>query len=61
MSKINHSTMTSEPNVCVNFNNGVCMLSMVTCPSVIRCDDDNNNNMPCDGAGFRYPLNHEKK
>lgn len=61
MSKINHNTMTSEPNVCINRCNGVCMLTMVSCPSVIRYDDDNNNNMPCDGAGFRYPLNNEKE
>ncbi len=48
------SSMSAEPNNCKHRCNGCCtIMNMVSCPSTIRCDDNNVNNMPCDGAGYK--------
>lgn len=48
------NSMTAEPNNCKHRCNGCCtIMNMVSCPSTIRCDDNNVNNMPCDGAGYK--------
>lgn len=43
----------TEENNCIHRINGHCILTMIVCPSIIRYDDNNVNNMPCDGAGYK--------
>lgn len=53
------SDCIAEKNTCVNYHNGYCIKLNEHCPSMVKYDDKNNNNVPCDLAG--YKPNQEKK
>ena len=41
-----------ETNICRYFYKGKCWLLEENCPSNVRYDDDNDNNVPCDLAYY---------
>lgn len=45
----------SQPNKCIYLEHGCCTRSSLQfhgCPAIIRWNDDNSNNLLCDGAGY---------
>ena len=42
----------SVANNCIFYSEGKCNKCQEWCPSVIRYDDNNVNNVPCDLAGY---------
>jgi len=53
---------TVRPNTCKHRQNGVCTrvaLCFESCPANVRYNEDNENNLPCDMAGYE-PMKEEK-
>lgn len=49
---ISRDNCVTEKNTCVNYYKGFCIKCGTNCPSVIKYDDANNNNAPCDMVGY---------
>ncbi len=43
---------TTEKNTCKNYFRGLCCKLQCLCPSTVRYDNNNENNVPCDLAGY---------
>ncbi len=43
----------AEENTCMHFYKGYCVKINECCPSIVRYDDNNNNNVPCDLTGYK--------
>ena len=42
----------SEENTCINRCNGYCIMLNEPCPAIVRYNDANENNVPCDLSGY---------
>ena len=47
---------TYEENTCKYYSKGFCYKLSWPCPSTVRYDKNNDNNVPCDLAGYT-PVN----
>lgn len=43
----------SEENTCINRCNGYCIMLNESCPAIVRYNDANENNVPCDLSGYK--------
>ena len=42
-----------EKNTCANYHEGICIKLGERCPSIVKYNDNNDNNTPCDLAGYK--------
>lgn len=46
-------SITIEENTCKHRFDRHCVLLGVVCPSMVKYDEDNENNVPCDLASYK--------